>query len=83
MATSREYDEALEMLGKALLDAAFCVHSALGPGLLESVYEACFEIELRRRGIACERQKLVRLRYQGELVRAEIDWIWLWRIRLS
>ena len=33
------------------------VHSALGPGLLESVYEACLEFELTDQGLAVERQK--------------------------
>ena len=67
-----EIDEGTEAVGKVVLDAAFTVHSALGPGLLESVYEACFEIELKKRGIAQERQKLLPLRYQGELVKAEM-----------
>ena len=36
----------VEKVGKAVLDAAFKVHTALGPGLLESVYETCTAFEL-------------------------------------
>jgi hypothetical protein len=36
----------VEKVGKAVLDAAFKVHTALGPGLLESVYETCTAYEL-------------------------------------
>jgi GxxExxY protein len=35
----------------AVVDSAMKVHTALGPGLLESVYEACLAHELRKRGI--------------------------------
>ena len=35
----------------AVVDSALKVHTALGPGLLESVYEACLVHELRKRGI--------------------------------
>ena len=35
----------------AVVDAAMQVHSVLGPGLLESAYEACLAYELRKRGI--------------------------------
>lgn len=42
----------VEDLAKALVDSAFKVYQALGPGLLESVYEACLCVELRNRGIA-------------------------------
>src|SRR3972149_2475450 len=35
----------------AVVDAAMKVHSALGPGLLESTYEACLAYELRKRGL--------------------------------
>ena len=36
----------VERVGKAVLNAAFKVHTALGPGLLESVYETCTAFEL-------------------------------------
>jgi GxxExxY protein len=38
-------------LSKIILDAAFRVHTALGPGLLESAYEACLAYELRKEGL--------------------------------
>jgi GxxExxY protein len=38
-------------LSRAILDAAFKVHTALGPGLLESAYEACLAYELRNEGL--------------------------------
>ena len=48
--------EATERVATQVVDAAFAVHSALGPGLLESVYEACLEHELSRREISVQRQ---------------------------
>lgn len=54
-----------ETIGKAVLDAAFKVHSALGPGLLESVYEAALAFELRRRGLRVEAQKAIAVFYEG------------------
>ncbi|MEZ6185817.1 MAG: GxxExxY protein [Planctomycetota bacterium] len=50
------------------LGAALTVHTALGPGLLESVYECCLEHELRLRGIRVERQVVVGLDYRGKLL---------------
>jgi GxxExxY protein len=47
---------ATEQVGRAVLNAAFAVHKALGPGLLESVYEACLAEELRQAGLKVERQ---------------------------
>lgn len=38
------------------MDAAFAVHRALGPGLLESVYEVCLSEELRQAGLVVDRQ---------------------------
>jgi GxxExxY protein len=43
-----------ERVGRVVVDAALTVHRALGPGLLESVYEACLAEE--RRGLRVERQ---------------------------
>jgi GxxExxY protein len=45
-----------ERVGKAVLDAAYRVHSALGPGLLESVYETCLAFEIRSNGLLVETQ---------------------------
>jgi hypothetical protein len=39
-----------DRLSKTILDAAFRVHTAIGPGLLESAYEACLAYELRNEG---------------------------------
>lgn len=46
--------EELNGLSKRVLDAAFAVHTALGPGLLESTYCACLLYELRKRGMAVQ-----------------------------
>lgn len=46
----------LEQIGKKIIDAAFTVHSTLGPGLLEKVYELCFCHELSKRGLKYKRQ---------------------------
>ncbi len=44
-------------LSKEIVDAAFRIHTTLGPGLLESVYETVLAYELRRRGLRAERQR--------------------------
>jgi len=41
----------VDALAASVIDAAFQVHKALGPGLLESVYETCLSQELKQRGI--------------------------------
>ena len=52
-------------IGKIVVDAAVKVHSALGPGLLESVYEAVLAKELERRGLSVARQVAVPIDYEG------------------
>jgi GxxExxY protein len=43
-------------IGKIVVDCAFKVHQKLGPGLLESVYEVALAHEIKKRGLAVERQ---------------------------
>ena len=54
----------VEALGSKALDAAFAVHRELGPGLLESVYEACVCRELQALGVNFQRQVAVPVRYR-------------------
>ena len=53
-----------------VVDAAMRVHSALGPGLLESAYEACLVHELQKRGLRVQRQVAMPMFYEG--VRVEL-----------
>ena len=55
----------VEKIGKAVLDAAFKVHTALGPGLLESVYETCTAYELVQGGFSAPTQPGLPVTYQG------------------
>jgi GxxExxY protein len=48
-----------------IVDAAIAVHRQLGPGLLESAYEACLAFELAKRGFKVERQVAFPLIYDG------------------
>ena len=66
----REGNPQQEGIGKAILDAAMKVHSALGCGLLESAYEACLAHELLKRGLNVERQVALPVRYDGVTVDA-------------
>jgi len=55
----------VERIGKMCLDAAFKVHSSLGPGLLESVYEKVLSYELTKRELLVESQKILPLNYDN------------------
>ena len=55
----------LTRLSDAIIGAAMRVHSALGPGLLESAYEACLALELSERGLSIERQNPLSVSYRG------------------
>ena len=48
-----------------IVDAAYKVHSTLGPGLLESIYETCMEHELRKRDLKVNRQIVLPIVYDG------------------
>ncbi len=49
--------EEMNRITEAVIQAAMEVHRALGPGLLESAYEACLAFELAQRGLKVEQQK--------------------------
>ena len=52
-------------VAKQIVDAAYRVHTSLGPGLLESAYEAVLAYELEKRGLRTVRQQAVPIVYQG------------------
>ena len=62
----------VERLATTVVDAAFAVHQELGPGLLESAYEACLSYELRLRGFNHQLQLPVSLNYKG--IRIEVGY---------
>jgi GxxExxY protein len=51
-----------------IVDAAIKVHSAVGPGLLESTYEACLMYELNKRGLATRNQVPLPIHYEEALI---------------
>ena len=58
----------IEALAKRLVHIAFTIHSTLGPGLFESVYEEIFCFELDRAGLPFRRQYPIDITYQGHRV---------------
>ncbi len=52
-------------IGSKVVSSAITVHSTLGPGLLESVYELCLVHELTKLGLKTKRQVALPLRYEG------------------
>ncbi len=57
--------ETIEEIGKKIVDSAYSVHSTLGPGLLEKVYETCFCHELCKRNLKCKQQVEIPIVYDG------------------
>ena len=56
-------------IGTAILTAAFKVHSALGPGLLENAYSMCLNMELTAAHHSVRREITLPLEYAGQVVR--------------
>jgi GxxExxY protein len=66
--TSKSFDpipDETEVVVEQILDGAFAVHRALGPGLLESVYEICLCRELAKRNLLFIRQLEIPIQYDG------------------
>lgn len=60
--------EEIDEIARQTVDAAFRVHTELGPGLLESVYQACMVHELRGRGLDVRTQVVLPVVYRGILL---------------
>jgi len=58
----------LNHLSAKIIGAAIAVHRELGPGLLESVYETCLAMELRRLGLSVQLQVPVPITFRGQVV---------------
>jgi GxxExxY protein len=58
----------LNQISFNIISAAIKVHETLGPGLLESVYQKCMEIELKKRGLQVESEVDLPVIYEGEKV---------------
>jgi GxxExxY protein len=57
-------------VAQQVVDAAFRVHTSLGPGLLESVYEAALAYELEKRGLSIARQQGIPVVYEEVRIHA-------------
>ena len=64
---------AIDQIAAEIVDSALKIHRELGPGLLESAYEAGLEHELQKRGFQVERQKPQPVRYDGIVIVLLID----------
>jgi GxxExxY protein len=60
-----------ERIARHIVNAAFEVHSELGPGLFESVYEVCLVEELRNRGLSVESQVKIPVIFKGKTLEKE------------
>ena len=54
-----------EVVAAKIVDAAYTVHKALGPGLLEKIYEVCFCHEPTKRNLSYQRQVDIPVEYDG------------------
>lgn len=68
LASSPGMRDPLDALTEQIIGAAISVHRELGPGLLESAYEACLAFEFTERGLRFERQKPLPVVYRGHRV---------------
>ena len=67
---STEIKTDLNKITERIIGGAIAVHRELGPGLLESTYEACLTYELIDLGLAVERQKQLPVTYRGKRIDA-------------
>lgn len=65
-------DTEIEPLTKKIIGCAINVHRALGPGLLESVYQECLLIELKDAHLGVESDRHIAFEYKGHRIRGEL-----------
>jgi len=65
--------EERDSLTEKVIGAAIEVHRELGPGLLESIYQSCMELELSMQGIEFRRKVPVPVIYKGQRVQADLE----------
>ncbi len=65
----------LNQISGQIVEAAMRVHTALGPGLLENVYEGCLFYELQTSNIAVRRQVVLPVMYRGIEIELGTGWI--------
>jgi GxxExxY protein len=61
----KEISQEEDRIGKEIVNAAFHVHTQLGPGLLEKVYEVCFCYVLAQKGFEIKRQLDIPIVFEG------------------
>ncbi len=54
----------MKKLSEEILDSAIKIHRALGPGLLESVYQNCLFYELEKKNIKCQKELVLPVHYE-------------------
>ena len=62
----------IDVIGKEIVDSAFKVHNAMGPGLLESVYEECMMHDLKAKGLRVANQLEIQIDYFGNPLRSKL-----------
>lgn len=58
----------IEEIASVIVDSAYTVHKTLGPGLLESAYQACLVYELRKRELKVECEVVLPIYYDGQVI---------------
>ena len=59
-----------ELIGKAIVNAAYEIHTEIGPGLMERIYESCMEQVLKEAGFDVKRQVSVPVHFRGTPLKA-------------
>jgi GxxExxY protein len=65
-------EDSLNEIGKEVVDSAYQVHTNLGPGLLESVYQKCFIAELKERNLSFDTEVLIPIKYKYHEIDANL-----------